>query len=233
MCWATGVGKGSTLNSCFRSDRYGTASPGVDTIKPASFGRRRGTGELMRRGPMGFPTPSETRLHRGDGRVSANGYPPRQLLPAAQLARAGPPAPQGMSRRSRTSSCALYGERARLHTVDYVRWRAAPARRHEGGAAGERDPGAARCGPRARRRGIFPDNTVNMRTEESCARHTRCCHVCRTSSPPSWALDDALGAVRRVALSNAPFACTEIESTIAERDTARPCSGEGGGRAGR
>ena len=47
---ATGVGKGSTLNSCFRSDRYGTSHRlASDTIKPASFVLPwRGTGELMR-----------------------------------------------------------------------------------------------------------------------------------------------------------------------------------------
>ena len=47
---ATGVGKGSTLNSCFRSHKFSTSSMfASDTIKPASFVLPwRGTGEPMR-----------------------------------------------------------------------------------------------------------------------------------------------------------------------------------------
>jgi GTP-binding protein EngB required for normal cell division len=47
---ATGVGKGSTLNSCFRTDRFGTSHAfASDTIKPASFVLPwRGTGDAMR-----------------------------------------------------------------------------------------------------------------------------------------------------------------------------------------
>jgi predicted GTPase len=47
---ATGVGKGSTLNSCFRSSQYGTSSMfASDTIKPAMHELPwRGTGEPMR-----------------------------------------------------------------------------------------------------------------------------------------------------------------------------------------
>ena len=47
---ATGVGKGSTLNSCFRSEQFGTSSMfASDTIKPISFMLPwRGDGEIMR-----------------------------------------------------------------------------------------------------------------------------------------------------------------------------------------
>ena len=47
---ATGVGKGSTLNSCFRSDKFGTSHMfASDTIKPASFVLPwKGTGDPMR-----------------------------------------------------------------------------------------------------------------------------------------------------------------------------------------
>ena len=47
---ATGVGKGSTLNSCFRETKFGTSSLfASNTIKPASFVLPwRGTGEQQR-----------------------------------------------------------------------------------------------------------------------------------------------------------------------------------------
>ena len=47
---ATGVGKGSTLNSCFRTDRFGTSGQlDSDTVRPVSFVLPwRGNGALMR-----------------------------------------------------------------------------------------------------------------------------------------------------------------------------------------
>ena len=48
---ATGVGKGSTLNSCFRTNRFGTSALfASDTIRPASFVLpwRGGAGDLLR-----------------------------------------------------------------------------------------------------------------------------------------------------------------------------------------
>jgi len=63
---------------------------------------------------------------------------------------------------------------------------------------------------------VFLDNTVNMLSAEELQElyGDELAHV-------TGAFEEALEAIRRAAVGNAPFQCADIESTLAERDVGR------------
>ena len=232
---ATGVGKGSTLNSCFRSDRYGTSHRlASDTIKPASFVLPwRGTGELMRGVDLCGFSDSEG---RDTGFIEAMVAYLRTdirhvncflLLLNSQEPRLGQHLKDMLAALKN-----VFGVRFMENVlVGFTRWdysrKGALLRRDvtkEALRASVNEVLRAFVGHVHDVECIFLDNTVNMCTEEELRALYTCpnCHACSDElTAVVGAFDDALGAVRRAALSNAPFACTEIESTIAERDIGR------------
>jgi len=224
---ATGVGKGSTLNSCFRSHKFSTSSMfASDTIKPASFVLPwRGTGEPMRGVDLCGFSDSEG---RDTGFIEAMVSYLKQevryvnvflLLLNSQEARVG------MHLKDMLVALkAVFGNTFTKNVmVGFTRWdytkKGAILRRgvtkealstNVNGLLRELLGHAHDC------ECVFLDNTVSMFQEEELRELHGAELPFITES-----FDGMLQAIRRAALGNAPFQCADIEGTLAERDVGR------------
>jgi hypothetical protein len=232
---ATGVGKGSTLNSCFRSKQFGTSSMfSSDTIQPISFELPwRGTGDMMRGVDLCGFSDSEG---RDTGFIESMVAYLRSevchvnvflLLLNSQEPRIG------MHLKDMLAALkSVFGVSFMKHVlVGFTRWdyseRGAILRR---GVTKD----SLSCSVNAVLRDlvghthdcecIFLDNTVHMLAEDELRELHTCkhCGACGDElAQVTRAFDDALDAVRRAAVGNEPFLCAHIESTLAERDVGR------------
>ena len=233
---ATGVGKGSTLNSCFRETKFGTSSLfASDTIKPASFVLPwRGTGEPMRGVDLCGFSDSEG---RDTGFIEAMVKYLREevrhvncflLLLNSQEPRLGVHLKDMLLALKGVFGLAFM----RNVVIGFTRWDY--TRRGEVMRRGvtrealmESVNGLLRsllghteddcpC--------VFLDNTINMCSEDELRDLYTCrhCHNCSDELQlVTSAFDDALEAIRRAAVDNEPFQCGQIEGILAERDVGR------------
>ena len=232
---ATGVGKGSTLNSCFRSERYSTSHMfASDTVKPVSFVLPwRGTGGLMRGVDLCGFSDSEG---RDTGFIESMVAYLRQevtrvncflLLFNSQEARVGMHLKDMLVALKDVFGLPFMKQ----VVIGFTRWdytrRGAILRRvtaRETGGAVTKDVligsvnGLLRSllGHTHDCECIFLDNTVNMCTEEELQE------LYGEELPlVTGSFDAALEAVRLAAVGNPPFLCGEIEGTLAARDVGR------------
>lgn len=232
---ATGVGKGSTLNSCFRTSAFSSSHTlASDTIKPVSHVLPwRGAGEPMRGVDLCGFSDSEGRdtdfiaamvryLREEVRSISAF-----LLLLNSQEARVGVHLKDML-----VALKSVFGVDFMKHVVvGFTRWdysrKGAIVRRgvtRETLAADVNRLLRELLGHAHECECVFLDNTLHMITEaELRGLHT--CPSCAQCSDElglvTAAFDEALEAVRRAALGNAPFACGRIEGTLAERDVGR------------
>jgi len=232
---ATGVGKGSTLNSCFSTKQFST-SGGVasDTIKPVSFVLPwKGTGAMMRGVDLCGFSDSEG---RDTGFIEAMVSHLREevryvncflLLLNSQEARIG------MHLKDMLVALRnVFGSPFMKNVVvGFTRWDYSKK-----GAILRR--GVTKDALKASVNGIlrtllghdhdcecvYLDNTVHMLTTEEL-QELYTCTRCKNSSEElpfiTRSFDEALEAIRRTAVANDPFQCAAIEGTLAERDIGR------------
>ena len=224
---ATGVGKGSTLNSCFRSDKFGVSSMfASDTIKPVSFVLPwRGAGEPMRGVDLcGFSDSEGRDTGFIEGMVS---YLKEEvgfvncflLLLNAQEPRIGMHLKDMLCELKKVFGVHFM----RNVTVGFTRWdytkKGAIMRRGVtkdvlsssiNGLLRELLGNDHDCPC------VYLDNTLNLFGDEDLAE----LHGAELPLVQA-AFEEALEAVRLVAVGSAPFQCADIEGTVAERDVGR------------
>ena len=224
---ATGVGKGSTLNSCFRCERFSTSSLfASDTTRPVSFVLPwRGAGEEMRAVDLCGFSDSEG---RDSGFIETMVAYLREevrhvscflLLLNAQEARVGMHLKDMLVALKSVFGLGF----TKNLMVGFTRWdytrRGAILRRGVTKEALATDVSAllrtlltheheTEC--------VFLDNTVHMCSDDEL-RELHGDELPRVSA----AFDEALEAIRAAAATNAPFACADLEGTLAERDVGR------------
>ena len=232
---ATGVGKGSTLNSCFCTDLFGMSHRfASDTVKPMSLVLPwKGTGTPIRGVDLcGFSDSEGRDSGFIDTMVSYLRDEIRHvncflLLLNSQEARVG------MHLKDMLVALkSIFGVSFMEHTlIGFTRWdysrKGALLRR---GVTKESLTvsvnGLLReiLGHEHDCECIFLDNTVNMCSTAELQSLYTCahCHTCSDElSAIASAFDEALEAVHRAVTTNVPFFCAGIESTLAERDVGR------------
>jgi hypothetical protein len=232
---ATGVGKGSTLNSCFRTDKYGTsAGQASDTIKPASFVLPwRGSGELVRGVDLCGFSDSEG---RDTGFIEAMVAYLREevrhvncflLLLNSQEPRIGMHLKDMLMALKSVFGLSFMGN----VLIGFTRWdysrKGAILRRgltKDVLRANVNDLLKTLLGHEHECECIFVDNTINMFTAEELQELYTCsqCKGCSEElTSVAGEFEGALETVRRAALTNEAFPCVDIQSTLAERDIGR------------
>lgn len=224
---ATGVGKGSTLNSCFASDEYSTSQTfDSDTIKPVSFMLPwRGSGNVMRGVDLCGFSDSEGRdtgfidsmvTYLKEEVKSVNVF---LLLLNSQEVRVGMHLKDMLVALKNVFGVPFMGN----VMIGFTRWdytrKGSILRRgvtKESLSASVNGLLRQLLGHEHDCECVFLDNTVGMfGPDELLELHGD------ELPTVSAAFDAALEEVRRAAVGNTPFVCTDIESTLAERDVGR------------
>lgn len=232
---ATGVGKGSTLNSCFHTDTFGTSHRfASDTVKPISFVLPwKGKGIAMRGVDLCGFSDSEGRdtgfieamvAYLRDEVQHVNCF---LLLLNSQEARVG------MHLKDMLVALkSVFGIGFLKNVlIGFTRWDYSRKGELLRRGVTKESLTASVNGLLREVLGhdhdcncIFLDNTVNMCSPAELRDLYTCAH-CQTCSDELavivGAFDEALEAVRIAATGNAPFFCADIESTVAERDVGR------------
>lgn len=232
---ATGVGKGSTLNSCFCTDQFGTSHRfASDTIAPVSVVLPwKGVGDLIRGVDLCGFSDSEG---RDSGFIEAMVAYLRAevqyvncflLLLNSQEPRLGMHLKDMLVALKSVFGLAFM----RNVVVGFTRWdytkRGAISRRgltQEAMASSANSLLRTLLGHEHECPCVFLDNTVHMCTREELRELYTCSH-CNSCSDELMAVteafDGALEAVRQAIVGFEPFECGSIESTRAERDVGR------------
>ena len=224
---ATGVGKGSTLNSCFQSDKYSMSSMcASDTLKPVSFVLPwRGAGDLMRGVDLCGFSDSEG---RDTGFIeSMVAYLKEEvrcvhcflLLLNSQEVRVGVHLKDML-----VALKSVFGLPFMKNVmIGFTRWdytrKGAILRRgvtREALSANVNSLLRELLGHDHDCECIFLDNTYSMFAPDELEE----LHGAELPAVTA-AFDAAMESVRHAATSNSPFACSGIEGTLAERDIGR------------
>lgn len=232
---ATGVGKGSTLNSCFGTDKFSTSHRfASDTVKPISLVLPwRGTGAPMRGVDLcGFSDSEGRDTGFIEAMVAFLREEVRQVTCFLLLLNAQEPRLGVHLKDMLVALKSVFGVAfTRNVVVGFTRWddsrRGATMRRGLGrDALRESVNGLLRelLGHEHDCECVFLDNTVSMCSEAELRELYTCtaCHRCSDElALIRRSFDEALETIRRAAVDSAPFWCGDIEGTLAERDVGR------------
>ena len=232
---ATGVGKGSTLNSCFGTDKFSTSHRfASDTVKPISLVLPwRGAGAPMRGVDLcGFSDSEGRDTGFIEAMVAFLREEVKQVTCFLLLLNAQEPRLGVHLRDMLVALKSVFGAAfTRNVVVGFTRWddsrRGATMRRGVGREALRASVnGLLRelLGHTHECECVFLDNTVSMCSEAEL-RELYTCPSCRCCGDELEAVtksfDEALETIRRAAVESAPFCCGDIEGTLAERDVGR------------